>query len=237
MTILTEHFTINGIPAVLYGEAREKAYLFVHGKRGCKEEAAAFAKLACPAGYQVLAVDLPEHGERKTVRNAFNPWTVVPELQSVLTYMKPRWGDISLRANSIGAYFSMLAFSDANVRRALFVSPIVDMEKLIRDMMTWANVSEEDLREKGEIPTEFGETLSWKYLCWAREHPIAHWHSPTAILYAGKDNVTARETVEAFASAHHAPLTVMENGEHWFHTPEQLAVLKAWETRSIGSEV
>lgn len=237
MTILTELFTINGIPAVLCGAPSGKAYLFVHGKCGYKEEAAAFAEVACPAGYQVLAVDLPGHGERKAMQNAFNPWTVVPELQSVLTYMKPRWDGISLRANSIGAYFSMQAFSDADVRRALFVSPIVDMEKCIRDMMTWANVSEAKLREKGEIPTAFGETLSWKYLCWVRAHPIAHWHAPTAILYAGRDNLTAREAVEAFSSAHHTSLTIMESGEHWFHTPEQLAVLKSWETHNIGNEV
>ncbi len=28
-------------------------------------------------------------------------------------------------------------------------------------MMKWANVSEEELKNKREIPTSFGETLSW----------------------------------------------------------------------------
>lgn len=220
---------LNNIPAILYGEPSEKAYLFVHGKCGCKEEAEAFAEIAAPAGFQVLAVDLPEHGERKEMRDAFNPWTVVPELRAVMAYMKTRWGDVSLRANSIGAYFSMLAFGDARLHMALFVSPIMDMEKLIGDMMTWAGVTEVELREKGEIPTGFGETLSWRYLTWVREHPIKEWRGPTAILYAGQDNLTARGTAEAFAEAHHAVLTVMEDGEHWFHTPEQLHVLAAWE--------
>ncbi len=41
--------------------------------------------------------------------------------------------------------------------------------------------------------------------------------------------MTARETVVQFVAAHSAVLTVMENGEHWFHTPEQLAVLQVWE--------
>lgn len=49
-------FQIEHIPAVLYGDAAEKAYLFVHGQCGCKEEGLAFAEIACPAEYQVLAI-------------------------------------------------------------------------------------------------------------------------------------------------------------------------------------
>ncbi len=45
------------------------------------------------------------------------------------------------------------------------------MEKLIGRMMTWANVTERELAERQEIPT-FGETLSWRYLCDVREHPV-----------------------------------------------------------------
>lgn len=218
---------------ILYGEPSERVYLFVHGKLGFKDEAEAFAAIACPTGIQVLSVDLPEHGERKEMRDAFNPWTVVPELRSVMAYIKTRWNEVSLRANSIGAYFSMLAFGDAELHKALFVSPIVDMEKLIRDLMTWAGVMEAELHEKCEILTGFGETLSWRYLSWVREHPVKSWRCPTAILYAGQDNLTSRETVEAFTKAHHAALTITEDGEHWVHTPEQLKVLAAWERENI----
>ena len=42
--------------------------------------------------------------------------------------------------------------------------------------------------------------------------------------------MTGRETAERFAADRGASLTVMENGEHWFHTPEQLAVLREWES-------
>ena len=58
-------FEIAGIPALLVGEPSERLYLYVHGKMGCKEEALDFAKRACPAGYQVLAIDLPEYGQQK----------------------------------------------------------------------------------------------------------------------------------------------------------------------------
>ncbi|WP_369283993.1 alpha/beta hydrolase [Oscillibacter sp. GMB15532] len=220
---------IDHIPAVLYGEPSQKVYLFVHGQCGCREEGLAFAEIACPAGYQVLAIDLPGHGVRKGEENRFNPWTVVPELQVILKYMRSCWASISLRANSIGAHFSMLAFADEELHKALFVSPIVNMERLINHMMQWADVTEQELETRREIVTDFGQTLSWHYLTWERQHPMQSWRCSTSILYAGRDNMTSRETVEQFVAAHSAMLTVMENGEHWFHTPEQLAVLQAWE--------
>ena len=110
---------------------------------------------------------------------------------------------------------------------AIFISPIVDMERLILDMLGWAGATEEELRARGEIQTAFGETLSWDYLAYVREHPIG-WDVPTEILCGSGDTLTSRETVEAFAREHGAALTVMEGGEHWFHTPEQMAFLDAW---------
>ena len=123
--------------------------------------------------------------------------------------------------------FSMLALSDQGLQKALFVSPVVNMERLILDMMGWAGVTEAELRERREIATSFGETLSYPYLTYVREHPI-HWAIPTQILYAGRDTLTSRQTVERFAKEHNAALSVMENGEHWFHTNEQLAFLYSW---------
>lgn len=90
-----------------------------------------------------------------------------------------------------------------------------------------AGVSEAALQEKGTIETTFGETLSWEYLCDVRAHPL-RWSVPTEILYGSKDFLTSEETVAAFARAHRAGLTVMENGEHWFHTDEQMAFLDDW---------
>ena len=64
---------INNIPAVIWGASSDKIYLYVHGKSGCKEEAASFAELACAKGWQVLSMDLPEHGERKGEASSFDP--------------------------------------------------------------------------------------------------------------------------------------------------------------------
>ena len=228
-----ERFTIQNIPSILYGDSGENLFLYIHGKMGRKEEAAHLAELVCPKGYQVLGIDLPGHGERTGEMERFVPWEVVPELQTVYGFDRQRWKKIHLYANSIGAYFSLLAFREVELEKSLFVSPVLDMEKLIRDMMGWAGVTQEQLKEAGEIHTAFGETLSWKYLTYAIENQITRWDSPTAILYAGQDHLTARETVDNFAQRFGCTAMVMENGEHWFHTEEQLAVLDAWLRKEV----
>ena len=228
MRMKEERCIIQSIPAIVYGDSSESLFLYIHGKMGRKEEAAHPAGIICPKGYQVLSIDLPGHGERTGEMERFVPWEVVPELQAVYANTQKRWKKISLYANSIGAYFSLLALRDAKLEKSLFVSPVLDMEKLIRDMMGWAGVTQEQLKEAGEIPTAFGETLSWNYLTYAAEHRITEWDSPTAILYAGQDHLTSRQTVDDFAKRFGCTVTVMENGEHWFHTEEQFAVLDAW---------
>ena len=80
--------------------------------------------------------------------------------------------------------------------------------------------------------SDFGEKLSWAYLCFVRANPIT-WNIPTEILYAGNDTLISRQTVDMFVSSHHVALTVMENGEHWFHTDKQLAFLDGWMKRVI----
>lgn len=224
----TERLTIEGLPALLLGERSDRLWLFVHGRMGRKEEAEDFAPFAEKRGAQVLAVDLPGHGERTDESPELIPWQVIPELRRVMAAGRAGWSSVSLRANSIGAWFSMLAFADTPPERSLFVSPVLDMEKLIGNMLLWAGVTEEELIRRGRIPTDFGQTLDAEYLRWVRENPIRRWDSPTAILYAGRDELTDRSTVDAFVSRFGCELTVMEQGEHWFHTPEQLAVLNAW---------
>lgn len=193
----------------------KKAVIYVHGKNSSYLEAEQYKKNC--VGFDLIGVDY----------NEYLPWIVQNQIKLVYDEVKKKYDRIFLLANSIGAYFAMLSLQECNIKRALFVSPILDMEQLILDMMGWANVSEKDLCEKGEISTNFGETLSWRYLCFVRNNPIT-WRIPTRILYGSNDNLTSRETVDTFMQNHNADLTVMENGEHWFHTDEQLSYLNEW---------
>ena len=227
-----QKLTIAGVPAILYGSRSRRVYLYIHGKNGCKEEAERFANTACACGWQVLAIDLPEHGSRKNGPEKLVPWVVIPELQAVYARMQPVWPHIRLYGISIGAWFAMQALQAEKPEKALFVSPVVDMETLITNMMQGTNVTEAQLQAAGKIPTSFGETLSWPYLCWVREHPL-RWKSPTQVLYGDKDALTSRAVMERFRQESGARLTIMEGGEHWFHTPLQLAVMQSWEEENL----
>ncbi|MDE8692003.1 hypothetical protein P0G09_18155, partial [Faecalibacterium sp. DFI.5.82] len=79
-------------------------------KWDAKEEALPFAELACPAGYQVLAVDLPEHGERRGSSEKLLPWVAVPELEAVYSYAAERWKNVSLRAKEDHAQLERKGF-------------------------------------------------------------------------------------------------------------------------------
>ena len=193
----------------------KKVILYIHGKGGNAREAEQY-KPNFP-DYDIYRVDYPDDF----------PWIVQEKILAAYDRLHETYDCISVLANSIGAYFSMHTLQKADIKRAFFISQILDMERLILDMMRWAGVSEEELLKKGEIPTNFGEILSWKYLCYVREHPIS-WRVPTEILYGEKDAMTALQTVKKFVDIHNSHLTIMKEGEHWFHTKEQLAFLNNW---------
>ena len=194
---------------------KQTAVLYIHGKNGSATECEHYKPLFPEC--EVIGLDY----------RTFTPWETGSEIRCAVEKLKSGYDNIILIANSIGAFFSMNTGIDSIIQKAYFISPIVDMERLITDMMTWANVTEDELKEKGIIHTSFGEDLSWEYLCYVREHPLT-WNAPTAILYGSKDNLTAYETIAAFAENHNAKLTVMKNSEHWFHTEEQMRFLDDW---------
>ena len=192
--------------------------IYIHGKGGSAAESEHYTSLF--PDYDVIGLDY----------KTFTPWETGKEIHIAVERLKAEYNSIILIANSIGAFFSMNAEIDSLIEKAYFISPIVDMEKLITDMMAWANVTEDELKQQGVIRTELGENLSWDYLCYVRDHPI-RWNCPTAILYGSRDNMTSYDTIKSFAEKHHADLTVMENGEHWFHTEEQMKFLDNWIKR------
>ena len=194
--------------------------IYVHGKGGTADEARHYQPLFAES--DVIGFDYKSQ----------NPWEAKREFSEFYDLHSKGYDSVILVANSIGAFFSMNALSEKKISKALFISPIVNMEKLIADMMTWANVTEDELCRKKEITTDFGETLSWEYLCYVRNHPIK-WNIPTCILYGANDNLTSIETVSEFAEQTGAILTVMNDGEHWFHTDEQMEFLDNWIRKSV----
>jgi len=192
-----------------------KALLYIHGKGGSANEANHYKALL--PNYHVIGLDY----------HATTPWETKDEFRSFYRQLAKQYTHITVIANSIGAYFTMNALSAEKLEQVFFISPIVNMELLITNMMLAAHVTPNELQQKQKIQTSFGETLSWKYLSYVKEHPI-QWSTPTHILYGGKDTLTSLETISSFAKRTNASLTVMKNGEHWFHTDEQMAFLDHW---------
>lgn len=193
----------------------KKLVIYVHGKGGSVSEAEHYFPFF--PDYRVVGFDYKSE----------TPWDALKEFPEYFDAVSSGYGETYLIANSIGAFFSLCSLAEKKIEKAFFISPVVNMEKLISDMMLWANVTENELREKKEIKTAFGETLLWDYLGWVRKNP-PNWKIPTEILYGGKDNLQSLETINEFAAKCGGEITVMENGEHWFHTDEQMRFLDKW---------
>ena len=193
----------------------KNAVIYIHGKYGTAEEAEHYKKIFNEAdiiGFKYTS----EY-----------PWDFQKEFSNFIENIYTKYKKISIIANSIGVYFTMLSLTNKNIEKAFFISPIVDMEKLITDMMVSENITEEELYKKKKIKTSFGEILSWDYLTFERKNPI-EWNIPTYILYGENDDLTSYETILNFTNKSKANLTIMRDGEHWFHTDEQIEFLNNW---------
>lgn len=189
--------------------------IYVHGMGGSSAEAEHYKTLFVNS--DIIGFDYQND----------TPWAAIKEFSDFYDLRSKGYDSVVLIANSIGAFLSMYGMAGKNIDQAFFISPIVNMEKLITDMMRRSNVSEAELQSKKIISTAFNETLSWDYLSYVRNNPFV-WTVPTHILYGKKDNLTSFDTMKKFVDEVGATLTVMEDGEHWFHTAEQLSFLDNW---------
>jgi uncharacterized protein len=226
--MLQQAVSIESIPTIIWGYPSDDIYIFIHGKMSQKEDAERFANMVESKGYQVISFDLPEHGQRKAENYRCTVQNAIHDLRIMSDFVTSKWRNISLFGNSLGAYFSLVAYREFKFNKCLFLSPILDMEHLICNMMKSVNVTEEQLRERQEIPTPMGETLSWPYYVFVKENPILDWNSPTNILYGSNDNITPRNIVDTFVANFHCNLTVLQNGEHYFHSDEQIMFVEKW---------
>ena len=232
----TEKININDIPSIIWGEESKRIFIAVHGNMSNKEDDVIkiLAEKAIDKGYQLLSFDLPEHGERKGDNKYLcKVQNCVKDLKQILEYVKKNFDEINLWACSMGAYFSLLAYKDENIKQCIFLSPVVNMKSIIDNMMLWSNTTEEILKEKQEIRTDFGQTLYWDYYEYVKNNPITKWNKKTAILYGNNDNLQDKKTIKDFCDKFNCELSILENGEHYFHTEEQLQFYKKWLNETI----
>ena len=196
----------------------QNSLLYIHGKGGSAAEAEHYRPLF--PGHAVVGLDY----------RSSTPWEAGAEIRKAVEALRTGGSAVRLIANSIGALYTLYAGVSSLLERAWFISPFLDMEPLILSLLDQEHLTEKDLQDRGSVPTASGLLLRWDILSFIRTQPIL-WDVPTEILYGSRDSLTSYATVARFAREHKAGLTVMENCEHWFHTPEQMAFLDAWITR------
>lgn len=234
--MIKRNLNIKNIPSILWGKGDSKLFIAVHGNMSNKADdvIVILAEEAVKKGYQVLSFDLPEHGDRKGEKDyKCNVKNCIHDLNTIMDYAKLLSNDISLFACSIGAYFSLLSYKDESLRQSLFLSPVVDMKRIIENMMKYFNVSENRLKNEKEVKTPIGQTLYWDYYCFVKKNPIIFWNNKTSILYGSKDDVCEHDTISSFAERFNCSLKIMNGGEHYFHTKEQLQFFRKWVESKI----
>lgn len=232
----TKRIKINNIPSIIWGEKSSKVFIAIHGNMSNKEDKVIeiLANKVTNKGYQLISFDLPEHGERKIDTNYLcKVQNCVNDLKQIIEYAKANYNEINIWACSIGAYFSLLAYKNEDLKQCLFLSPVVNMKIIIENMMLWSNTTEKELNEKQEIKTDFGQTLYWDYYLYVKENPITNWNKKTYILYGNKDNMQNESIIKDFSNEFNCDLTILKNGEHYFHTEEQLKFYNDWLDKII----
>ena len=231
-----DRLNISNIPSIIWGEKSNRVFIAVHGNMSNKEDEVIkiLAEKVTSNGYQVLSFDLPEHGERKDNTNYLcKVQNCVNDLKLIMEYAKANYEEINLWACSMGAYFSLLAYKNENIEQCIFLSPVVNMKVIIDNMMLWSNTTENELREKQEIKTDFGQTLYWDYYLYVKENPITNWNKKTYILYGNEDNMQDENIIKNFSENFSCKLSILEDGEHYFHTEKQLDYYKNWLSKTI----
>ncbi len=112
----------------------KKAAVYIHGRGGYANEAGHYERFFNHE-YDVIGFDYKSE----------SPWDAEAEYQKYFSDISSKYNEIILIGNSIGAYFSLIALSEFTIKKAMFISPVVDMEDLILTMMKKANVYEEEL--------------------------------------------------------------------------------------------
>jgi len=227
--MLVEKIRINNIPAILWNRPSNQLIIAVHGSHSSKIDDCIWilAEEADKQGYQVLSFDLPCHGERVYEPEPGRVQPYLEDLAQVLAFAKQKADNISLFACSMGAYFSLLAYKNENLANGWFLSPVVDMRQVIEGIMRQTAVTPEQLQQQGTIATSI-ENLYWDYYTYVLANPISDWPIPTAILRGEHDLLCSAESMQGFSQRFNCRLQEQPGGEHWFHTPEQLAYYRRW---------
>ena len=192
----------------------DSCIIYIHGLHGSALESRFYT--FCSNKYDVIGLDYKDG----------NPWEVKDKIIQELTEISKKYKDVYVIANSIGAFYTFKYFADFKIKKAFFISPLVNMKEVIEGIMKQNKISLEDLKTKKIIRINDEQTLSCDF--YQSLNQKDNWNTKTHILYGEKDKIVDQKSIFNFVIKHNASLTIMKNGEHYFHTPGQLKFIKKW---------
>ena len=192
----------------------DKVVVYIHGQKGNAKESKLYSFIK---NYDIKGLDYQDG-------NVWENGEVIKEKFAKL--IKP-YKEVVVIANSVGAFYALEYLSSFNIKKAFFISPLVDMFQAIFDMMNAFHVTEKRLKTEKFVTLENGITLSYDFY----NHVIQdddNWKVPTDILYGELDEVVYLESIADFLGRHDATLTIMQGAHHYLHTDEEKAFIKKW---------
>lgn len=197
--------------------------VYIHGFHGSYKEAKIFNFLSDK--YDVVGIDYENR----------NPWEVKDRIISEFQRLTKGYDDVILIGYSIGAFHCYEFLNSFKINHAFFIAPVARMYSIGMGMMKQNHISEEELKEKGEIAIGDGQILSYSFNQHLKNDPII-WDVPTDILYASNDKLIALEDVIWFLKDHpKSRLTIKKDSEHHIlKTSEEQEFVKQWILRGLN---
>lgn len=220
----TKIFKIDSIPACLFGENEDNLFIAVHGFFSNKQDKIIreFSNIVTKKGYSVLSFDLASFGERTGEKCTIS--RAISDLTLVLDYAKREFINVNVFAVSYGAYISMQVFKQ-KTDKFIMLSPIVNMLKLTYDLMMQNGVTEQELINEKEIVKNY-QAFYLEDLKFAQKNPSGEIKGNGYVIYGKNDTLLSFSLIKDFSDKNNCELFVLQNGEHFFHTKEQLDFFK-----------
>ena len=195
--------------------------VYIHGLHGSASEINDYSYLS--KEYDLSGLDYKDS----------NPWELENFIKDEFEKLTKNYKEVIVIANSIGAFYAYSYLSNFNIKKAFFISPIVNMFKIINDLKEENKISDDELIEKKFITLKSGETLSYDFYKKTKNFKDK-WKVPTKILYGENDNLVDIKDITSFLANHpNSELTIKKNGEHYMHTEEDLKFIKKWILNNI----
>lgn len=192
----------------------DSCIVYLHGLCGNAKEAEFYSFLSDK--YDVIGLDY-EDG---------NPWETKDDIIDKFARLIMGYKNVYVIGNSMGAFYAYNYLGSFDIKSALFISPFVNMKAFIELQLNKNKISMESFEQSKIIELPNKQILSFPFYKSLFEKN--DWKIKTFVIYGGRDKVVDKNSIFEFISNHNACLSVMKNGEHNFHTPSQLRVLKKW---------